>query len=421
MVSDGNARPCAVLLLDLDRFKVVNDTLGHHAGDQLLREIARRLREALAPGKHLVARLGGDEFAVLVRDMADEREAARVATTIQQVIRGTTTVDGVAVTMSMSIGIALAPRHGNTPARLLRCADVAMYHAKRTGGGFSNYEQEQERHTPATLGLEVALLGAIERREFELHYQPSIDPATGEVLRVEALLRWRQPDVGLIPPNTFLPLAEEIGMMHDLTRHVLEMALDQAAAWRAGGLDLEVAVNIAAENCTDPDLAGDITRMLSARALPPSVLRLEVTEHAALGPHAAEMLARLRELGVGLALDDFGTGYSSLSHLKALCVDEIKIDRSFITAIEHDEADAVITRATIEMAHGLGRTVTAEGVETYDTLRILTALGVDAIQGYYLCRPLPTAELNQWLKLDHRTRRAHASLAAIAPDPLPAH
>jgi EAL domain-containing protein (putative c-di-GMP-specific phosphodiesterase class I) len=261
------------------------------------------------------------------------------------------------------------------------------------------YTQTQERHTPATLGLEVALLGATERREFELHYQPSIDPVTGDVVRVEALLRWRQPEVGLIPPATFLPLAEEIGMMHELTRHVLELALDQCARWRADGIELPVAVNLAAENCTDPALAGEIAAMLDARNLEPGMLRLEITEHAALAPQAGEVLARLRALGISLALDDFGTGYSSLSYLKSLPVDELKIDRSFVAAIERDESDAVIIRAAIEMAHGLGHTVTAEGVETQDALRILTGLGVDTVQGYHLCRPLPPAELAQWLKL----------------------
>jgi diguanylate cyclase (GGDEF)-like protein len=397
------ATPAAVLLLDLDRFKAVNDTLGHHAGDQLLVEVADRLRRTVPAGQ-LVARLGGDEFAVLIRPPADADEPARVAASLCTAVRRTMTLDGVPVAISTSIGIALAPQHGSNPARLLRGADVAMYHAKRSASGYTTYSEAQDTHSLAKLGLEAALLTAIEHRQLVLHYQPALDPATGHVHRVEALVRWQHPDLGLIPPAEFIPLAEETGLSHPLTRLVLEMALDQSAQWHTEGLDLQVSVNLSPANCIDPQLPDDLAAMLAARNLPPAALRIEVTEYAALAPSADQVLTRLHQLGVSLALDDFGTGYSSLSHLRRLPVDDIKIDRSFVAALAKDPTDTVIIRSTIDLAHGLGCTVTAEGVEDEHTLHDLHRLGADTIQGYHICRPVPPAELRRWLQQTTQVR-----------------
>ncbi len=269
----------------------------------------------------------------------------------------------------------------------------------------ATYAEEHDTHSLVKLGLEAALLTAIEHRQLVLYYQPALDPATGQVHRVEALVRWQHPDLGLIPPNDFVPLAEETGLSHPLTRLVLEMALDQTAQWHAGGLALQVSVNLSPANCTDPQLPDEVAAMLAARNLPPAALRLEVTEHAALDPSAEQVLTRLHHLGVSLALDDFGTGFSSLSHLRRLPVADIKIDRSFIAALADDPTDTVIIRSTIDIAHGLGCTVTAEGVEDEHTVHGLYRLGVDTIQGYHVCRPIPAGELRRWLQQTPQVRR----------------
>jgi diguanylate cyclase (GGDEF)-like protein len=404
-LTDAPAANTAVLLLDLDRFKAVNDTLGHHAGDRLLAEIAARLRRAVEPHR-LVARLGGDEFAVLIPRMRDDGEPERVASAVQRVIREPITFETVPIAVSASIGIVIAPEHGTDPNRLLRCADVAMYHAKRTASGYSTYADEQETHSVVKLGLEAALLAAIEQRQLVLHYQPIVDPGSGQVQRVEALVRWHHPELGLIAPRDFVSLAEEAGFSRELTLHVLQLALDQCAQWHADGLDLPVSVNLSSANCVDTQLPDDVSTMLAARNLPARVLRLEVTEYAAVAAEAADVLGRIRRFGVSLALDDFGTGYSSLAYLKLLSVDDIKIDRSFVAALAQDPTDTVIISSTIDMAHRLGCSVTAEGVEDEETLRALEVLGTDTIQGYHVCHPLPAEELRTWLRDQHQVLQA---------------
>ena len=419
-------RNTAVLLLDLDRFKAVNDTLGHQAGDQLLVEVAGRLRQVTGRD-HFVARLGGDEFAVLLQPPDAERrrarawsierqpvdgqpspdepvdggsmeaEAGELAETLLAAIRRPMTFEGVPIAVSTSIGIAFACRHDGDPSRLLRCADVAMYHAKRTGAGYCVYAGDQETHSLVKLGLEASLLAAIEQGELVLHYQPIVDARAEQVRRVEALVRWRHPELGLIQPREFVSLAEDSGLARALTLHVLELALDQCAQWHADGLDLPVSVNLSPKNCVDHQLPDAVAAMLAARGLPPSVLRLEITEYAAVGAEAAEVLGRIRRLGVSIALDDFGTGYSSLAYLRLLSVDDIKIDRSFVAALAEAPTDTVIIGSTIDMAHQLGCSVTAEGVEDEATLLALALLGTDSIQGYHVCYPLPADELRRWL------------------------
>ena len=398
--------PVTLLLLDLDRFKAVNDTLGHPAGDRLLVEVAQRLRDTV-DSAHLVARLGGDEFAVLVRHAADADDATdpeQLARRLRDAIRCTVLLDGTAVTINASIGIATAPVHAATPARMLACADVAMYHAKRTGTGFSTYSPDQDTDSAENLSMEAALLAALEYDQILLYYQPILGVDSGEVTGVEALVRWRHPELGVILPAEFLPIAEFTGLIHPLTRHILRLALEQTAQWWTDGLAVRVSVNLSPANCTDPRLPDELAELLAHHSLPASAIKLEITEHAALNDEAHPVITRLHSLGVGLVLDDFGTGYSSLSHLKNLPVDEVKIDQSFVRAILDDPTNSIIVRATATMAHGLGRSVTAEGIEDELTLNLLRALGVDRVQGHYIAQPQPADALTGWLR-EHRLGR----------------
>ncbi|OLB78572.1 MAG: hypothetical protein AUI14_12785 [Actinobacteria bacterium 13_2_20CM_2_71_6] len=313
-------------------------------------------------------------------------------------IRQPVPIDGVPVATSASLGIALAPEHADTPERMLACADVAMYHAKRTGSPYHLYNPEQDRDNRYRLSLESALHGAIDRGEVTLQYQPIISIASGDLIGVEALARWHHNELGPVPPDQFVPLAEQTGLIHPLTLHLLDRALRQCVEWRASGLPLRVSVNLSPLNCTDAQLPDRVEQLLAHYRLPAYALRLEITERAALEPEAQPVLARLHRLGVSLALDDFGTGYSSLSHLKVLPIDDVKIDRGFIQALTADPTDDVIIRATVLMAQALGRTVTAEGVEDVGTLRALRRLGVHTAQGYLISPALPPDELAGWAR-----------------------
>ncbi len=395
------ARPehsVAVLLVDLDRFKEVNDTLGHDHGDELLKVVAERLGGALREGDTL-ARLGGDEFAVVLTDLPHRGAAAETAGRLQDALRLPFGLRGIAVELDASVGVALSPEHGTDVTTLIQRADVAMYDAKRTQGRVETYSTERDPYSPARLSLLGELRRAIEGDELVLHYQPKVSLCDDVVTGVEALVRWQHPEHGLLQPDQFVPLAERTGTIAHLTRWVLDAALRQCAEWRLQHPDLTVAVNLAAANVLDVGLPVMVTALLDEHGLPGNALECEVSEHTVMSDpqRVSEVLAALRALGVRLSLDDFGTGNASLAYLKRLPLDEVKIDRAFVTSMTDDDGDAVIVRSTIDLARNLGLEVVAEGVESESVLEALIDLRCTSAQGYFISRPLPSAELDLWL------------------------
>ena len=396
-LSVGERPASALLLFDLDRFKEVNDTLGHHVGDQLLEVVGARLTAAVRPGD-TVARLGGDEFAVLLpatgADDADDA-ARRLLHELSAVIR----LEGLLVDVRASVGVAVAPEHGTALDELLQHADVAMYLAKERGGGVEHYDAARDRNSPARLVMVAELREALTRGELEVHYQPQAHLRTGNVDAVEALVRWRHPQRGLVPPDEFVPLAESSGLIEQVTARVLDAALAQVAAWRAEGLHLAVAVNVSVRDLAAGLLVDDVTRALARHAVPPDALQLELTEGSLFSEShaAAAALRSLDALGVRLSLDDFGTGWSSLGRLRRLPVREIKVDRSFVQRMCSDGRDRAIVRSIVDLAGGLGMRVVAEGVEDRATWDLLRELGCDAAQGWLLSPAQPAAVLTPWL------------------------
>jgi diguanylate cyclase (GGDEF)-like protein/PAS domain S-box-containing protein len=405
LVDDRDKTGVALLIMDLDRFKDVNDTLGHHTGDELLQQVGVRLRSALR-ASDTVARMGGDEFAVVLPMAGHADVASRVAQTLVLALEQPFTLAGHAVSIGASIGIALYPEHGTDVKTLLRHADVAMYVAKRGGHGHAVYKWEQDAHDPDRLSMIGELRSAIERDELILHYQPKVSLRTGRCDRVEALVRWQHPQRGLIPPDDFIPLAEQTGLIKPLTQWVIQAALRQCRAWQDSGLDIAVGVNLSMRNLHDPDLVEQISHQLEATGVRAAALKLEVTESALMTDpqRALGSLARLRAIGVEIAIDDFGTGHASLSYLKQMPVEEIKLDRSFVRDMCTDKNDYTIVRSTIELAHDLGLRVIAEGVEDQETWDLLVKLGCDLAQGYHMSRPLTDADLRHWLAADSGRR-----------------
>jgi diguanylate cyclase (GGDEF)-like protein len=387
--------PLALLIVDLDRFKELNDALGHHAGDAVLAQIGPRLRTVLR-GDDVLARLGGDEFAVL---LPGARSAAEIGMRIAQALEVRFPVDGIDVQVAASVGIAVFPEHGEDADTLLRRADVAMYQAKESRSGHAFYAREQDRNTRARLELIGQLRDAVDLGQLVVHYQPIVDLGSGAITDVEALVRWQHPERGLLAPGEFVPLAEQTGVMRMLTDHVLESALAQAARWRSEGLDIGVAVNVSASTLLQEGWTEAVTAALLRWSTPPARLRIEITENA-LMVDTDRALAVVRELGhagVGVSLDDFGTGYSSLGLLKQLAVDELKIDRTFVDNALHDGADAAIVQAVAGLGRRLGLRIVAEGVEDEATLRAVAEWGATLAQGYYISRPLPAEELTAGL------------------------
>jgi diguanylate cyclase (GGDEF)-like protein/PAS domain S-box-containing protein len=395
-LAERRAKQLALFFIDLDRFKNINDSLGHEAGDRLLQDVARRLRHHLRESD-TVARLGGDEFVVLVEDCADPRELNAIAQNILNALGRPYTLAGREYHVTGSIGIASYPDDGVDPASLLKNADIAMYLAKDRGkNNFQFYSAQQNGHSFERLALESSLRHALERREFVLHYQPKIDIRSNRIVGVEALLRWNHPDLGVVAPSQFVPLAEETGLIVPIGRWVMRSACAQAAAWRDDGLPgMRVAVNLSARQFSDDGLIADIGDALAEAGLPPQGLELEITESMVMRnpERAVATLSRLRDLGIAVSIDDFGTGYSSLGYLKRFPIDNVKIDRSFIKDLPHDTDDAAITRAVIAMAQSLRIRVVAEGVETREQIEFLRTHECDECQGYFLSRPLPPAEL----------------------------
>jgi diguanylate cyclase (GGDEF)-like protein/PAS domain S-box-containing protein len=389
----------AVAMMDLDRFKDVNDSLGHHAGDALLAEIGKRLRGILR-SSDTVARLGGDEFGVLISKPRTERDVVIVIQKIRAALQKPVTIDGLALPAEASIGIAMFPQHGEDVDTLIRRADVAMYGAKEEKGGFAFYESSRNESDPARLTLVSELRRAIEQRELVLYYQPKAALANGSVQSVEALLRWNHPTRGLVGPDEFIPLAQQTGLIKPLTLYVLDEALRQCRAWQRAGMTLGVAVNLSVRNLLDAEFPDQVRDLLKKRRVDPSLLELEITESTMLSDpvRTKRVLDKLAAMGVALSIDDFGTGYSSLSYLSQLPVNEIKIDRSFVMNMAESDNDAVIVRSTIDLARNLGLQVVAEGVETAQAWDHLSALGCTLAQGYYLSRPVPAAELTDWLR-----------------------
>jgi diguanylate cyclase (GGDEF)-like protein len=384
-------------MLDLDKFKEVNDTLGHHTGDQLLVQVGARLRESLR-GDDVLARLGGDEFAVLLDD-ARHDEAVNAAVRLCAAMGEAFLVEGVSLHSSVSIGIALSPEDGLDLSELLRKADIAMYRAKTLLTGHHVYCTADDADDGARLQMVAELRVALTSDQLVLHYQPKVDLDTGEVHSVEALVRWDHPTRGLLYPDAFLGPVEDCGLMPSLTRAVLALALDQVASWHREGQQLTVAVNLSASSLVDCDLPRQIASMLAARGVPPKALQLEITEEFLLADpvSARSILTQLRDSGVQISVDDYGTGYSSLSYLRDLPIDELKLDRSFIIPMTHDARTLALVSSTIDLAHRLGLRMVAEGVETTGAYTELTRLGCDQAQGYLMSRPVPAAELDRWL------------------------
>jgi diguanylate cyclase (GGDEF)-like protein len=389
----------ALLLLDLDGFKEVNDTLGHAVGDQLLVQVAEALRGAVRSAD-VVTRLGGDEFAVLLRGLPDADAAVRAATEIAAVLqRRPFDLESTTLEVGVSLGVALHLTHADDLPGLLRRADVAMYQAKRAGGGVRLYDQADDPHDESQLDLLSQLRAAIDEDQLRLHFQPRVGLRTGRTVGFEALVRWAHPDRGLLPPGTFVPLAERTALMHPLTDWVLRSAIRECARWRSAGRDVGVAVNIPPATLLDAELPARMTELLARERLPGHALELEITETAVMvdPERTAETLRRLRAVGVRVAIDDFGAGYTSLSYLKTLPVSSLKIDRGFVTHLLDDDRDEAVTRSIVQLGHDLGLVVVAEGVETAGVQERLRELGCDEAQGFLLAAPMEAADVLPWL------------------------
>jgi diguanylate cyclase (GGDEF)-like protein len=385
-----------VMFLDVDHFKEINDTLGHEAGDTLLEVVAERLRAQMRASDTL-ARLGGDEFAILCDGSATQ--ASLLAERLHNALHGTVTVRDFPLEITMSIGVATFPEHGEDADTVLRHADVAMYQAKQTRAGTALYDPEQDLNDEARLTLAGELRRAIQNEELVLHFQPKARLASGRIVGVEALVRWQHPERGFIPPNEFVPIAERTGLIKQLTRYVLASALRQCSEWHALGLDLDIAVNLTIPDLLDLELPNLIESLLEETGVRPEQLELEITETTILADpfRVTQVLTRLNEMGLRLAIDDFGTGYSSLAYLRRLPVHTIKIDRSFVMDMCENASDATIVRSTIDLGRNLGLEVVAEGVETQEAWDALDSLGCTLAQGYLISRPLPPGELVQLL------------------------
>src|SRR5712692_695797 len=390
--------PLALMLLDLDHFKEVNDTFGHQAGDELLRQVATRFDGAIRKSDSL-GRLGGDEFAFVLPG-ANELGAHAVARAILESLLPAFTIEGQPLELGGSIGVALFPRHGEDGETLLRRADIAMYTAKRSGTGVGTYDFEDERDDAAghRLTLVAELRHGLDTGELALLYQPILDFETGRGARAEALARWRHPTRGLVLPSEFIGAAERSGLIRPLFEAVVRTALTDCATWRAAGLDLRVSVNLSARNLVDPSIADAVAQALERSGLTAAWLGFEITETMLMADpeRSLRTLMRLRNMGLHLSIDDFGVGYSSLTYLQRLPVYAVKIDRSFIGDMLHDSSSRTIVKATVDLAHGLGLKVVAEGVENRETFDILAAMGCDSVQGYHIGRPMTSAKMLEW-------------------------
>jgi diguanylate cyclase (GGDEF)-like protein len=386
-----------LLLLDLDRFKQINDTFGHHHGDEVLIQVGPRLAGVLRD-VDTVARLAGDEFVVLLPDIDSIGDATTVAAKLRAALERPFHVEGIDLDVEVSVGVVLSGDHGTDAPTLMRRADIAMYAAKTQNLGVCVYNPAVDRHSPAKFALFGDLRRALERGELILHYQPQVAISTGEVVGVEALVRWQHPERGLVFPDEFIPFTEYTGLIGPLTRHVLNTALAQARVWSDLGRPLPIAVNLSARNLLDEGLPDLVAELLAAHGVHAGLLELEVTESAIMTEpaRAQRLLQQLSALGIRISIDDFGAGYTSLGQLKNLPINELKIDRSFVMTMIEDPGNALIVRSVIELGHNLGFTLVAEGVETEQALTALAGFGCDVAQGYHLSRPISAAAFDEW-------------------------
>ena len=414
-VVEREHEPLSVMLLDVDDFKAINDTLGHEFGDVVLKRIAQRLTDA-AGRETTLARLGGDEFAVVLQGGAAEAEGS--AQRLLSALERPMDVDSLAIQLAASVGIACFPQHGRTVRELLRHADVALSRAKASDVSYETYAEEYDEYSIDRLALAAQLRRGIDRGELTVHYQPKAPLRGGATSAVEALVRWNHPQLGCIGPDGFIPLAEQTGVIKPLTERVFETALRQCEQWRLEGLVVTVSVNVSTRNLLDHDLPSIIRALLTRFKLPASALQLEITESRIVADlkRARATLDEVRQLGVKIAIDDFGTGFSSLSQLQQLPIDEIKIDKSFVTGMETNRSDAVLVRSIIELGRNLGLRVTAEGVENENVRRELGKLGCDYAQGFHIGRPTPADQCRRALEATEPARAV--PLAAAGPRPL---
>lgn len=387
-----------LILMDLDHFKEINDTLGHAAGDEILVMVANRLQTLLRESDSL-ARLGGDEFAVLLPNTRDRRIIRQVATKLLDCFNTPFIHQDNKLYLGASLGVACYPEHGDDVDSLMSRADIAMYSSKRNGNGYVFYDASDDPHTPERLQMGSELRHAILENQLRLYYQPKIDMFTGHVTGVEALVRWQHPERGLLTPDTFLPLVERAGLNKTLTDWVLRAAGAQCERWHQQGYRMKLAINVSGRVFQDPDFLAQVEHMVRETSAPSQYFEIEITENELMSDIAdvSRILQRLSSLGITIAIDDFGTGYSSLAYLKELPLHTLKIDKSFVTHMTRNDNDAVIVRSMIDLAHNLGRTVVAEGIECRDTWDLLSILGCDGAQGYYISHPLPADKFGHWL------------------------
>lgn len=398
-----------VIMMDLDRFKEINDTLGHDCGDQLLVEVGRRLQSVLRP-TDLIGRLGGDEFAILLPD-TDEAGASIVAQKLLSTLEPPFNLADMAFSIGASLGIAAYPRHGNTTSVLLKSADVAMYHAKNNKLGYCIYNPISDINTPDRLSLMTELRDAMQNDELELFYQPKVDLASHQIVGVEALLRWQHKERGFIPPDEFIPMAEQSGLIRRLTYWVISTALLQLEAWHRAGIKISISINLSMHNLQDTDFPSQLAQLLDQTNVENHFIQFEITESVIMShpDYVMGVLATLGKMKVSFAIDDFGTGYSSLSTLKRLPVHDLKIDKSFVMDMATDTDDEAIVHSIVDMAHTLGLSVTAEGVESATVVNQLISLGCDMVQGYHISRPLPAD------RITHMLRNTHVNLTEPKP------
>jgi len=396
-VARREAKPLTIMLLNIARLKEVNDTVGHHNGDIVLQEVARRITMALR-NTDTVARLSGDEFAIMLPGISME-SALHAIETIQKAMEPPAMIDDGPLDVEVYMGVAVYPQHGEDATVLLSHADVAMRMAKNEVNGFCIYESSQDTYSRRRLNLLGELRQAIAQNKLVLYYQPQIDISSGKVMGVEALVRWPRTADDMVSPVEFIPLAEQTGLIRPLTIWVLEQAVQQCGRWRKSGFNLKVSVNLSARNLLDPTLPDMLVKMLADRQVNSDCLVLEVTESAVMlhPERALHIMTRLQALGASLSIDDFGTGYSSLAYLNKLPVSELKIDQSFVFGMVKNENDAIIVRSTIDLAHNLGLKVVAEGIEDQITLQLLENLGCDMGQGYLFSCPIPAEDFTRWL------------------------
>jgi diguanylate cyclase (GGDEF)-like protein len=388
----------ALILMDLDHFKTVNDTLGHELGDLLLIKLGALIK-GLIPTNQTMFRLGGDEFAILMPN-TDLVKALAAAKEIISIINQPIAIEEITLSIGASLGLVSFPEHGRDIQTLLRRADVAMYTAKRNGIEFAIYSKEQDEKDPYRLALMGDLRAALDKQELYLEYQPKADLKTKAVVSVEALLRWNHPKLGYVPPADFIPIAEQIGVINSITTWVLTEAIKQSKKWEKEGLDIEIAVNLSARNLQDIELPIRLQKLLNEYEVSPQKITLEITESFIMADpiHAKEVLSKIHNMGIKLSIDDFGTGYSSLAYLKTLPVNTIKIDKSFIVEMVSDGVDSMIVQSIIFLAHNLGLKVVAEGVENKEIWNLLASYNCDIAQGYFLQKPLLENDLKKWLQ-----------------------